>query len=183
MIDELVDLCDDNGKIIGSIEKKKAHATGAWHKAVHVYLVNDKNELLMQLRTPNKDIAPNVWDISVGGHVDAGEPTLTTAARETEEELGVHAKESEFKYLFTNKEILQNDKYISREFVDVYLIRKNVSEEDITLQECEVAEFRFVPLKEFFAKVATRDEKFTFHTQEYDKIIPMLRKEVFKEKY
>ena len=182
-MEEIIDMLDDEGKVIGTISKEQAHKTGAWHKAVHIYLINHKKQLLMQLRAKDKKIAPNVWDISVGGHVDVGEDTLTTAQRELEEELGISAKTDEFKYLFTHKEVLKNEGYVSREFVDVFIIKKHVVEKDITMQESEVSEFQFVDLKAFFENVSKREEKFTFHPAEYDKIIPILQKEFFaKEK-
>lgn len=172
---ELFPLCDDDGNVIGTIERKQAHSTGAWHKSVHVYIVNNKNEILMQLRSSNKDIAPNVWDISVGGHVDAGEESIVTAQRETEEELGIKADQSEFQFIFTTKETLISGNFISREFVDAFILQKDISEKDVHLQKSEVSTFKFVGVEEFCKQVKARHKDFVFHLEEFDKIIPVLK--------
>lgn len=174
-MDEKVDLLDENGKIIGVQDKKVAHRTGAWHRSVHLYLVNDKGEILLQLRTADKDIYPSVWDISVGGHVGAGEDTTITACREMGEELGILAKPEDFRYLSTVKEVLKTGSYTSSEFVDVFLIRKNVTEKDITMQESEVADFKFVPLKTFFDMVDRKDKQLFPHYDEYSLVLPTLK--------
>lgn len=175
-MDEIVDLLDENGKVIGTQSKKEAHKTGTWHKAVHIYLINDKKELLLQQRTANKDIYPSVWDISVGGHVGAGEDTSVTACRELGEELGIKSLPEEFEYLTTTKEVLKTGNYISSEFVDVFLIRKNVTEKDIIIQKSEVADFKFVKLEEFFKMVKDKEKSLFPHFDEYEKIIPILKK-------
>ncbi len=176
MVEEKLDLLDENGRVIGVQSKNDAHRTGAWHKSVHIYLVNNRKEILLQLRTANKDIYPSVWDISVGGHVDAGEKTSVTASREMEEELGIKAQPEEFEYLTTIKEVLKTGKYISSEFVDSFLIRKNVTKKDIVMQETEVADFKFVKLETFFKMVKEKDKLLFPHYEEYAKIIPILKK-------
>ena len=175
MIDEMVDLLDDNGNIIGAQSKKVAHQTGAWHKSIHIYLINHKSEILLQLRTANKDIYPSVWDISVGGHVDAGEETILTACREMEEELGVKSSPEEFTFLSTTKEVLKTGKLISSEFVDSFLIKKNITEQDIKMQECEVADMKFVKLHDFFKMVERKDKLLFPHYEEYSKVLPVLK--------
>lgn len=177
-MEEIFDRCDENGNVIGTVSRVEAHHTGAWHKSVHIYLINNKNQILMQLRPSYKDIGPNKWDISVGGHVDTGEESIIAAARELREELGIVADTSELKYLFTYKETLTNKDYISNEFVSVYLIKKNVVEKDVKLQEEEVVCFKFIDLDEFYKKVG--DGTYDFHKEEYKRVIQIL-KEKFKK--
>ena len=45
---------------------------GRYHLAVHVFIFNSKNQLLIQQRQPFKKGWPNMWDISVGGAAVAG---------------------------------------------------------------------------------------------------------------
>lgn len=171
MADELVDVFDEDGKSLGTMMKSKAHKIGAWHRAVHIFLVNDKNEVLIQLRSPEKELFPNRWDISAAGHVGAGEKTIDAALRELSEELGVQAKPSEFKYLFTFKEIFEigND-YLSKEFVDVFFLRRNVEKSDIKLQEEEVANFKFMPITELFEMSKRQESDLVPHQEEYEKV-------------
>lgn len=182
MADELVDLLDsESGKVVGTIMKHEAHRIGAWHKSIHVYLINEKNELLLQLREKSKDLYPDVWDISCGGHVGAGEATQKTAQREVKEELGLKIKISDIKFLFTNKEVLKYGTFHSSEFVDVFVVRAKVNIKDVKIQESEVAGAKFVPLEKFFAMVASKEEKLFPHWEEYSKILPTLKKELQRD--
>lgn len=175
---EYLDIYDENGKPTGEIIARcDVHKKKTWHKSVHAYLINDKKQILLQLRSKDKDIYPSVWDISMGGHISAGEDSLTTLYRELEEELGVCIKPSDARYVFTNREILQTGKSISAEFVDIYVVDKNVTEKDIKLQKEEVDGFKFVDLKEFVNKAKNRTNDIFPHWEEYDKIVPILEKE------
>lgn len=175
MADELIDRFDEDGKFVGTIMKSQAHKIGAWHKSVHIYLVNKDNELLVQQRASDKDLYPNTWDISVGGHVSAGEKTIVSAQRELGEELGLDADLNDFEYLFTYKEILSQGDFVSKEFVDVFLLIKNVKNDDIKLQEEEVSNFKFIPVSKFLEMIESKDSKLLPHWFEYEKIKDILK--------
>jgi len=55
----------------------------------------------LQLRAKNKKLFPNKWDVSVGGHISAGEEPLTTAVRETKEELGLEISREDLVFVLT----------------------------------------------------------------------------------
>ena len=87
---EYIDIFDENNNPTGQIkEKGKAHEEGDFHRTAHVWIINDKNELLLQKRSANKKSHPNCWDISGAGHIKAGESVIDGAIRELKEELGV----------------------------------------------------------------------------------------------
>ena len=80
---ELLDVVDEHGEPTGqTLDKQIVHDQGIRHRDVHVWVTNG-NELLQQQRTWDKTIMPGAWDISVGGHVSAGESYLDAAVRET----------------------------------------------------------------------------------------------------
>jgi 8-oxo-dGTP pyrophosphatase MutT (NUDIX family) len=67
------------------------------HRTVWGMVFNPRQRLwLVQWRRPDKDVCPNLWDISCGGHVDcvAGAPEAYAVAyeRELREELGLRAR-------------------------------------------------------------------------------------------
>jgi isopentenyldiphosphate isomerase len=84
-------IVDEHDKPVGSATKPEAWAQGLWHRVVRIMLEDGKGNVLLQHRTPTKDIYPNCWDNSAAGHVDAGEEGYDTAAyRELHEELGLN---------------------------------------------------------------------------------------------
>lgn len=170
---ELIDIYDENKNHIGTSSRNEAHQKGLWHKAVHIYIVNDKNEILIQKRSKEKDLYPNVWDISCGGHVDAGETAEITAIRECFEELGIKLEKRDINFVFTVKETLISNNYISNEFVDVFVCKADLSH--IVKQDGEVAETKVVKILDFVKMISSNDGSFLPHV-EYERIIPILGK-------
>lgn len=84
-------------------KKQQAHEDGNFHRTAHVWIINDKNELLLQKRSASKKSHPNCWDISGAGHIRAEESVINGAIRELKEELGVKAKEKDLQYITTIK--------------------------------------------------------------------------------
>ncbi|MDR0771551.1 MAG: hypothetical protein LBF15_00300 [Candidatus Peribacteria bacterium] len=67
---ELIDILDDNGDFTGEIEEYELiHSLGKWHRTAHIWIINSKNELLIQKRSAMKKSNPNKWDISGAGHI------------------------------------------------------------------------------------------------------------------
>ena len=87
---EPFDIVDENDVVIGQSPRGECHGNPALvHRAVHVIIVNDAGELLLQKRSIHKDIQPGKWDTSVGGHLEVGESYRSAAYREMAEELGL----------------------------------------------------------------------------------------------
>ena len=73
-MDELIDLLDENGKPTGKTAlKSKAHQMGLFHATVHVWCYSRTGNVLLQQRAANKQANPLKWDVSVAGHIGAGE--------------------------------------------------------------------------------------------------------------
>jgi len=103
---ELFPVVDEEGNVVGSINRKQAHdGTRILHPVVHLHLFNSAGELYLQQRPTWKDIQPGKWDTATGGHVDWGEDVKTALLREVGEELGVFDFEAHFlgKYVFEGK--------------------------------------------------------------------------------
>ena len=173
-MEEYVDILDNNGKVTGEvITKKEAHKTGKWHSAVHIWIIReDKTRVLLQKRCPDKILFPNMWDISVGGHVSSGEETLISAKRELAEELGLNPEDYKFEYVNVIKEKFVDGDIVSNEFVTIYKIINNVNISSIKLQKEEVSEVRWFTKSELNA---LRDElKVIPHIEEFDLISNIL---------
>lgn len=87
-MEDIFDIVDENDQVIGSAPRSEVHASGARHRAVHIFVFNSQGEILLQLRSASKDKHPNTWDTSCCGHVDSGETYDIAAGREFQEELG-----------------------------------------------------------------------------------------------
>lgn len=155
MSDELIDILNENGVKTGKVAtRKEVHKNGLWHRAIVVAVINDKNEILLQQRSANKEKNANMWDISVAGHISAGQDSLSAAAREIDEEvsinLGYHVDIKEFRYMYSfRKEQEFSEDFIERQFYDFFILRKNnLKIEDLKYQESEVQAIKFCSMSE-----------------------------------
>ena len=97
---EYLETFSKNGKKTGKVEKRSIiHQRGFWHRVVHIWIYNNKGEILIQKRSLKKDVFPCKWDISAAGHIDVGESPIEAAIRETAEELGIILKERDLNYI------------------------------------------------------------------------------------
>lgn len=97
---ELLDHVNNHNQVLGKSSSKKIHAYGLKHRSSHLIIYYNKY-VFLQLRHWKKNIAPNCWDVSVAGHVKAGENYLACIIRETKEELGINCNNSLVKLSYT----------------------------------------------------------------------------------
>jgi isopentenyldiphosphate isomerase len=115
---EYLDVVDEQDQVISQRPRAEIHATGLRHRAVHILVFNDQNQLFLQKRSMKKDLNKGLWDTSAAGHVDAGENYASCAPRELSEELGISATlESLFKLSPTPE--------LRMEFIQVYRCQHN----------------------------------------------------------
>lgn len=138
---ELWDIVDEYRKNTG-----KTHVRGnemevdAYHNVVHLWLLNEKNEVLIQRRQPFKKGFSGMWDCTLGGSATAGDTSVDAVIRECEEEIGLKITEDEIEKLFTVK--------FGRGFDDVWFCRKEVNVQELVLQYEEVAEVKWATMDE-----------------------------------
>jgi isopentenyl-diphosphate Delta-isomerase len=121
--------------------KGDVHRDGDWHRAAHVWLVTPDRRVLLQLRASVKENWPDLWDVSVAGHVAAGESAVDAAVREAFEELGLVLAPEELTHLGTLRwqAVLNEGVYIENEFHEVFLIIREIEVERLVLDPMEVA--------------------------------------------
>jgi len=73
---------------MGSMEKLQAHKEGVLHRAFSVFVLNDKNELLLQQRAQDKYHSGGLWSNTCCSHPAPGESNMAAAHRRLKEEMG-----------------------------------------------------------------------------------------------
>ena len=88
-ISERFDIFADSGAYLGTCPRAEVHSTGHWHRSAQVFVFNSAQELLLQKRASSKDVCPDLWDYSVGEHLQPSESFIAGAVRGLREELGI----------------------------------------------------------------------------------------------
>ena len=104
-MEESIDILTNEGKPTGkSALKSEIHSKGYYHNTAHIWFYNSNGEILLAQRAASKTLHPLLWDVSVAGHIDAGETVEQGAIRETNEEIGLNINESDLKIEITEIE-------------------------------------------------------------------------------
>ena len=171
-MDELIDIYDECGNHIGTELRSIVHARGIWHRTAQVWLLNEKQELLLQFRSKLKDCFPELWDISSAGHIPASCPPKESAIRELDEELGVKAHEDQLIFLFEHVDPYEDKRtgHVDREFSKVYLLKVN-SNIEFTLQKEEVDDVRWVHYKSLINDYKKDENSYVPHEKHFYKLV------------
>lgn len=143
---ELFDLYDASRKLTGeTIVRGSKVPEGRYRLVVHICIFNSKGELLIQQRQPFKSGWSNMWDITVGGAVTAGESSQDGAHRELLEELGLdvdfHNAVPAFSATFQNG------------FDDIYILHMDVEPDTLHLQAEEVQAVKWAGKEEILSMI------------------------------
>ncbi len=97
MKEENVILVNTNDEQIGLMPKMEAHEKAVLHRAFSVFVLNEKNEIMLQQRASHKYHSPLLWTNTCCSHQRDGETNLQAGNRRLQEEMGF---ETELKQLF-----------------------------------------------------------------------------------
>ena len=151
---ELIDILSPDGEATGAVKPKAdVHRDGDLHRSVHVWIVGERG-ILLQKRSMGKDNYPGAWDVSVAGHLSAGEDPITAAVREAEEEIGLTLQPSELRHIGTIAEfaLLNGGRYINNELHEIFVVHREVDPDSLRLQESEVDAVALVTIDELLAR-------------------------------
>ncbi|MFR3183009.1 MAG: NUDIX hydrolase [Clostridia bacterium] len=128
-MEEKIDVLNELGEFTGEVAtRNECHEKGLWHRAVYAFVIDKRGNVLLQKRSTNKKMWPNMWDVTVGVHVDSNEFGRQALIREAKEELGIDIQDDEIKYLISSTSINKKKNIIDKHYNECYLITKEISE-------------------------------------------------------
>lgn len=155
-MDEVI-IVDKNDTQMGTMEKMEAHQKGVLHRAISVFLFNDKQELLLQKRASGKYHSANLWTNTCCSHPKPGEEVSDAATRRLKEEMGIETPLTWcFKFHYETK--LENE-LTENELDHVFVGHYNAQ---VQPNPDEVSDYRYVGTKELKSDIEAHPEAYTF---------------------
>ena len=153
-MEEYFDVLNERGHYTNEKEaREKCHKYGLWHRAVAIFVVNSKEEVLLQRRSTNKKMWPNMWDVTAGGHVLAGEFGFQAVIRELKEEIGISLNKTDITFIGSAISTNIKGDLTDNHFNEYYIVTKDVDETKLRLQEDEVTEVKWVSKDEIINRI------------------------------
>ena len=180
MSEEFFDVVTAEGLATGLRKRRdEVHRDGDWHVSAHVWIVTADHRVLLQRRAARKENHPGLWDVSVAGHLSAGERAVEAAVRECREEIGLAVAPSELRAAgsLRSEQTLNGGSYIDREIHELFLVRREIDVDRLALDPEEVAEVGLVSLEELEDRVRRGDPTLVDHGDEYRRLLDIIRGE------
>jgi 8-oxo-dGTP pyrophosphatase MutT (NUDIX family) len=168
-------LYDEQGRPLAGVQGQKSEVlqSGLLHAASHVWLWRRNHgqvEVLVQRRAATMLTYPNLLDVSAAGHIDGGEDPLTTAVRETKEEVNVNLTDEQLLLVAVVRCKLPvgNTGMIENEFQWLYLAELAAGT-GFKMEAAEVAELIWKPFAACKADIAGPEtyKQYVPHGQAY----------------
>ncbi len=168
-MDEYIDILNEDGKKTGeTCLKSEAHKKGLFHASAHIWIFNSAKEVIIQRRAAKKDTFPNLWDVSVAGHISADEQPIVSALREVEEEIGLQLSENDLHFIGTSKKKIKHHKnLIDYELHHIYICENNFDLNSLKIQLEEVSEIKKISLKKLINSINNPLNNFVPHGNDY----------------
>ena len=141
---ELVDILNCRKELTGNVCDKKEVPDHYYRLSIHVWIINDDGQLLIQQRSSNLKRFPNKWT-NTGGAAQAGEKSIDTVVREVKEELNLNVDVNKLEFIASYKR--------DKDYVDVWVLRQNAKISDLKLQSEEVQDVKWCTLEEWLKLV------------------------------
>ena len=146
---EYLSIYDENNISLGEKKERKiVHEQGLWHREIAVFILNEKNELLIQKRAANKKLAANKWALCAG-HIEASETIIEAAMREVQEEVGIkNLSPADFILFDIRKTEVLTDTVKNNHYKYCYILKTNLKENEFVIQEEELSEVKYVSFED-----------------------------------
>jgi isopentenyl-diphosphate delta-isomerase len=142
-LEEQVILVNEQDEQIGLMEKIEAHEKALLHRAFSVFVINDKQQIMLQQRALEKYHSPGLWTNTCCSHQREGEDNITAGKRRLQEEMGFTTN---LKELFHFIYIAPFDNGLTEHELDHVMIGRYNGEPDIN--PAEVAAWKWMTAQE-----------------------------------
>lgn len=153
---EKVILVNEQDEWVGLADKMEAHQNGLLHRAFSVFVLNSKDELLIQKRADNKYHSARLWSNTCCSHPRKGESTFAAAHRRLQEELGFDC-DIEKAFTFRYKSDVGNG-LIENEYDHIYI---GYFDDEPKLNTEEAQDSRFISIHELEEWIKAEPGAFT----------------------
>lgn len=160
---ELLRVVDKNGNETNEIlEREELHNRGKLHNEVTIYIINNKDEVLLQRRSKNRRFCPNKLGV-IAGHQSYREDPLTCAIRETKEEVGLKVNKEDIKPLCAK--YLVEEEY-NNHYMYPYYVITNTKEEDFVIQREELSSVKWYKIDDVIKMIEEDSKEIVFKKDE-----------------
>ena len=156
MQEEKVILVNQNDEQIGLMNKLEAHEKAVLHRAFSVFVLNDKNELMLQQRAYQKYHSPLLWTNTCCSHQRNGETNIQAGTRRLHEEMGFV---TEIKELFHFIYKAPFDNGLTEHELDHVMIGYYNKEPKINTEEVE--SYKWMPIEDVKIDIKNQPEIYT----------------------
>ena len=156
MKEEEVILVNENDQQVGTMPKLEAHQKAALHRAFSIFILNDKNEVMLQQRAAHKYHSPLLWTNTCCSHQRVGETNIQAGTRRLQEEMGFVA---ELKELFHFIYKAPFDNGLTEHELDHVMI--GYSNQEPVINQDEVASWKWMSTADIKADISNSPDLYT----------------------
>jgi len=155
-MEEQVILVNEQDEELGLMPKMEAHEKAVLHRAFSVFVLNDKDELMLQQRAGHKYHSPMLWTNTCCSHQRKGEQNIQAGKRRLQEEMGF---ECELKELFSFVYKAPFDNGLTEHELDHVMIGRYNGDPVINPEEVE--SFKWMSLIDVKSDIAVNPQDYT----------------------
>ena len=134
---QILDAVDKEDRVVGSVRRGDVFRVGANFRVAHLFLFNDRSEMLVQRLASSRPRHPGCWGSSVAAYVNSGESCREAIERRAQQELGVLLE----CVTFLGKTSMSDDKCLK--FISLFL---GSWHGPLAIDTSHISKIRFLPV-------------------------------------